>query len=163
MSGVRLFISYSHRDRAWRDRLGIHLRIFEVLEGLRVWSDRWITAGAAWREEILRAIDASQLAVLLVSADFLSSDFILQVELPRILERHRAGELKIVPILVQDCAWQEIPWLAELQMRPSDAVPLAARRRHGSEAELAKIAREILALSRMTPGAQEGPQTIGAS
>jgi TIR domain len=151
MPGVKLVTSYSHQDQAWNSRLSRHLKIFELSNDVILWCDWRIPFGVKWREEILKAIDIAQLAVLLISADFLSSDFIIQVELPRILERTRAGELKVVPVLVQHCPWQDIPWLAELQMRPWNAVPLAGRSRHGSEAELAKIAREILAIARACP------------
>ena len=151
MSGVRIVISYSHQDQSWRLRLARHLRIFELSHQIEVWSDLRIPPGERWCAEILQVIDAAQLAVLLISADSLSSDFIVNVEVPRMLKRHRNGELKIIPILVEDCPWQDVPWLAELQMRPLDAVPLAARRRHAREAELAKITREILATARMCP------------
>jgi hypothetical protein len=57
----------------------------------------------------------------------------------------------VIPVLVQPCAWDEIPWLRELQIRPWNAVPLGARRHTGSEDELAKIVREILAFARTAP------------
>jgi hypothetical protein len=149
MPGV--VICYAHEDEAWRRRLEDHLEPFKDLEGLSVFSDRIIPAGTRFRDRILRAIGSAQVAVLLVSADFLSSGFIRRVELPRIRDRHQAGELQVIPVLVQPCAWDEIPWLRELQIRPWNAVPLAARRHTGSEAELAKIVREILAFARTAP------------
>jgi len=148
MSGVRVFISFSHRDHSWKERLGKHLKIFEAMDALRVWSDGRILPGVTFRQEILQQIDTARVAVLLISADFLSSDFILEVELPRILERHQSGDLKVVPVLVQPCPWQDVPWLSQLQMRPYNATPLATRRRPAGEVELARIAREILELAR---------------
>jgi TIR domain len=149
MSG--LVISYSHQDEVLMRRLLSHLKPFVDLGMLWVFSDAAISAGSAFRGEILKAIDNAQVAVLLVSADFLSSDFIREVELPRILERHRAGELQILPVLVQDVAWDWIPWLRELQIRPWNAIPLAGRKRTGREKELAKIVREILAMAGAVP------------
>lgn len=144
-------ISYSHQDEVWMRRLLTHLKPFEVLGMLWVFSDAAISAGIAFRGEILKAIDSAQVAVLLVSADFLSSDFIHEVELPRILERHRAGELQILPVLVQEVAWDWIPWLREMQMRPWNAIPLAARNHTGREKELAQVVREILAMAGAVP------------
>jgi TIR domain len=148
-----LFISYSHQDEVLMRRLLAHLKPFVDLGMLRVFSDAAISAGSAFRGEILKAIDSAQVAVLLISADFLSSDFIREVELPRILERHRNGALQILPVLVQDVAWDWIPWLRDLQMRPWNVTPLAARNRTGRERELAKIVREILAMAGTVPAA----------
>jgi hypothetical protein len=149
MPGV--VISYSHQDEVWMRRLLTHLKPFEVMRMLWVFSDASISAGIAFSREILKAIDNAQVVVLLVSADFLSSDFIREVELPRILERYRAGKLQIFPILVHDAAWDWIPWLRELQMRPWNATPLAARNHTGREKELANVVREILAMTVTVP------------
>lgn len=149
MPGV--VISYSRQDEVWMRRLLTHLKPFEVLGMLWVFSDAAISAGIAVRGEILNAIDNAQVAVLLISADFLSSDFIREVELPRILGRYQAGELQILPLLVQDVAWDWIPWLKEMQMRPWNAIPLAARNHTGKEKELAKVVREILAMAGAAP------------
>jgi hypothetical protein len=118
---------------------------------LWVFSDQAIEAGKLFRDTILQAINTAQVAVLLVSADYLSSDFICRIELPRIRERHMAGELQVIPLLVQPCAWDEIPWLREIEVRPRNAVPLAARRHAGQQAELANVVREILAFVRILP------------
>lgn len=151
MSGVPIFIGYSRQDLAWWLKLMRHLRIFELSDDLSIWSDSRIKPGSNWSKEILKAIDDAHLAILLVSADFLSSNFIMKVEVPRILNRYRDAELRVVPLLVEDCPWQDVNWLAELQMRPWDAVPLAAKRRAIRETELAKVAREILAIARSCP------------
>jgi hypothetical protein len=139
----RVFLSYSHPDQAWQVRLGKHLRVLEKLGLLDVWADSRIHAGDRWHKAILGAIDSAQVAVMLLSVDFLDSDFILNTEVPRILRRERAGQLQVVPVLVRDCTWEEVPWLAELQLRPWNAVPLAAYQRHRLDAELAAIAREV--------------------
>jgi len=143
-----VFFSYSHQDEPWRRSLENHLQPFEILEGLQVYSDKIIHAGEPFREKILQAITLSQVAVLLLSADFLRSKFIREVELPLIRERHEAGELQVIPVLVQHCLWSEIPWLKDLQIRPWNAVPLAAMRPVEREEELVKIVLEILSFTR---------------
>ena len=126
MPGV--FFSYSHQDEPWRRSLENHLQPFEILDGLQIYSDEIIRAGELFREKILQAITLSQVTVLFLSVDFLRSKFIREVELPLIRERHKAGDLQVIPVLVQPCLWKEIPWLKGLQIRPWNAVSLAAMR-----------------------------------
>jgi hypothetical protein len=152
----KVFLSYSHWDATWMEKLKTHLEVLEKQGTLEVWADKHIATGERWREQILRAIDTSQVAVLLVSARFLSSDFILQVEVPRILERCRQGRLQVVPLLVHESVWEEVPWLAELQVCPRNAVPLDTFRPHQLEAELAGTVREILSRLRSIPPAKAG-------
>jgi len=151
MSRPEVFVSYSRIDEIWADRLVRHLRVLEKGLMLRVWADRQISAGREWFEEIQSAIDTASIAVLLVSADFLGSDFILGEEVPRLLERRVDEGMAVIPILVRDCAWEEITWLSALQIRPRSGQPLANR---GSriDTELKLVVREILGLVREKSG-----------
>jgi len=159
MPRPKVFLSYSHPDQAWQVRLSKHIGVLEKLGLLEVWSDTRIHAGARWRQTILRAIDSAQVAILLLSVDFLGSDFILNTEVPRILGRWQAGQLQVVPVLVRDCTWEEVPWLAELQLRPWNTVPLASHQRHRLDTELAAIAREVRRLADMAvPVRPAGPK-----
>jgi hypothetical protein len=88
----------------------------------------------------------------LISAHFLTSSFILQEEVSRLLTRRQQEGLPIVPILVTPCPWRQVPWLARMQLRPIDARPLSAGNEHQIETELTAIAEEIAALiQRATP------------
>jgi hypothetical protein len=79
-----VFLSYSHKDEVWKDRLKAHLGVLE----LDAWDDRHIQGGAEWFKEIKEAMArAASVAILLISADFLSSEFILREEIPTLLER----------------------------------------------------------------------------
>ena len=147
----RVFLSYSHQDEFWKESLENYLKPFETLEGLRIFSDRTIVAGAPFRERIRQAITLSPVAVLLLSADFLISTFIVEEELSLIRERHQAGELQVVPVLVEPCLWNQIPWLKDLQIRPWNAISLAAMPPTEQKQELVKIALEILSLTRSAP------------
>src|SRR5579872_1102150 len=139
-----VFISYSHQDEVWKDRLVTHLCVLEHQGLLQTWNDRNIGAGDEWLEEILKGMDSAQVAVLLVSAHSLTSPFILHTEVPRLLERRGREGMVVFPVLCRDALWQEIPWLAKLEARPKDGKALASFRGNARDAELAKIAKEIL-------------------
>ena len=91
----RIFVSYSHKDEAWLDRFRTMLQPAQRATGLQLWSDKRIEAGASWKDEIETAIDTARIALLLVSDDFLASDFIFNEELPRILQQHQSRGLMI--------------------------------------------------------------------
>jgi Bacterial Death-like domain 3/TIR domain len=141
-----VFISYSHRDEIWKERLLTQLGVLQQQSILELWHDRRIGAGADWYQEICQAMDAADVAVLLISAHFLTSSFILQEEVSRLLTRRQQEGLPIVPILVTPCPWRRVPWLARMQLRPIDARPLSAGNDHQIESELTTIAEEIAAL-----------------
>ncbi|MEO0424708.1 MAG: toll/interleukin-1 receptor domain-containing protein [Pseudomonadota bacterium] len=140
-----VFISYSHKDREWKDRS------VTFLEGLRrqgylnyrTWSDEEIRPGQDWPEVIRNAIDQAKVAILLLSADFLASEFINETEIVALLERREAGHLDIVPVVVRPCPWQLIDWLAKIQLHPADATPLSGCQAHEIEAHLTDLALEV--------------------
>ena len=95
MGRPTLFISYSHADAEWAARVATHLAPLGEL--LTTWDDRRIGAGSQWRADIERALDGASVAVLLISAHFLSSRFIREVEVPRLLQRQAGEGLHLVP------------------------------------------------------------------
>jgi hypothetical protein len=98
-----VFISYSHSDREYLDRLLVHLRPLERDGLLDLWVDTHLRAGDKWKKEIEKALNRATVAVLLVSADFLASDFITDNELPPILRRAEERGTRIVPLIVKPC------------------------------------------------------------
>ena len=137
-----IFISYSHKDEVWKDRLAKHLGVLERQELLDLWDDRRIEAGEEWFEEIEDAIDQADVAVLLVSADFLTSRFILDEEVPRLFQRRADGGLMVFPVIVRPCLWNTVEWLSRLQLRPTDGKPLVEFGEHW-ETALVQVANEI--------------------
>lgn len=118
----RVFISYSRKDRTWKDSLRTQLAALDRHDRpVQIWVDDRISWGAPFRTEILEAIWGADLAVLLISADSLASRFINEVELVAIDKRG----LPKLPILLRDCGWKTVPWLEAIDVRPRDAVPLA--------------------------------------
>src|SRR5260370_31391907 len=99
----KIFISYSHRDKRWLDRLLVHLRPMEREGVIDLWADTRIGAGDDWRHEIEAALSAADIAFLLISADFLASDFIASIELPALLLAARQRNCKVLSIIVGPC------------------------------------------------------------
>ena len=137
-----IFISYSHKDTEWKDRIMEHLGVLEHVGMVTIWEDRLIEMGAEWYEEIKDALNRAQAAVLLISSAFINSEFISKKELPNILGRTEAG-FRVFPILVRPCAWQIIDWLRRLQIRPEGNLALSSVQPHQIDEHLAKITLEV--------------------
>jgi hypothetical protein len=146
----KIFISYSHKDGKWKDRLVTQLKVL-ALEGFcDVWDDRKIDVGDDWKPGIENALNQADIAILMVSADFLVSNFIRTEEVPRILERRKTEGLWVIPVFVKPCPWEKVEWLKKIQGEPRDGKTLEERDRGGQAkrilADLAgKIAGKIQA------------------
>jgi internalin A len=119
--GLRVFYSYSHKDEDLRDELETHLKIFERLRLIEPWHDRRVTPGTEWRGQIDASLERANLILLLVSANFIDSDYCFDVEMTHALERHAAGAARVIPIIVRDCYWQRAPF-SELQALPRNGL-----------------------------------------
>lgn len=119
---IEVFISYSKQDKELRDGLLSHLRILET-KGIISWHDRQILPGTEWDEEIKARLNAADIILLLISADFLATDYCTQVEIPEALRRHEAGEATVIPVVLRSCTWDLTP-LAAIQAYPEKAKPI---------------------------------------
>jgi hypothetical protein len=140
-----VFVSYAHKDKAWKHRISTQLRVLQQQGLLKLWCDRDIGAGQGWSTEIDRNLESAKLAVLVISADFLASDFVVSREVPRLLRQHEKAGMRLFPVLVRDCDWEAVRWLKRLQMRPIDGRSLAEFPKSRMDRELANIAREVRA------------------
>jgi len=121
----KVFVSYSHRDKRWLDRLRVHLKPLERESFFDVWDDTRISAGQPWRPEIQKAVEAASAAVLLVSKHFLASDFIAENELPPLLEGAKGRGLTILPLIISPCRFEQTKSLGELQALNSPSCTLS--------------------------------------
>jgi hypothetical protein len=143
-----VFISYARADEGWKNRLVKHLLVLERQGILQVWDDRRIRAGENWREEIRAAMDQASIAVLLVTVNFLNSDFIHENELPKLLDQRKKKGLTVVPVLIKPCAWRGFQWLEAIQMRPGGERAISGGSAHQIEKDFAAITEEIRRLAR---------------
>ncbi len=146
MTRPMVFISYSHADEAWKDRLVKHLKVLEQEDCLDLWDDQRIGAGGDWYREIQEAIKAARVAILLVSADFLISKFIRSEEVPPLLERREKDGLRIFPVLIKPCNWKQVKWLASFQLRPKDGRDISGGNEYQIETDMVAIAEEVAAI-----------------
>ena len=121
--GVEVFFSYSHRDEDLRDELAKHLSILQRRGVIDAWHDRAIEAGAERQSEIEQQLNRADIILLLVSADFLASDYCYDVEVQRAMERQEAGEARVIPVIVRPVDWQDAPF-GKLQALPKDGKPI---------------------------------------
>ena len=97
----KIFISYSHKDEEWKDRLVTHLKVLEMEGYCSLWDDREIEAGDDWLPGIKKALNEAQIIIMMISADFLISGFIRGTEVPRALERRRKEGVRVIPVVVK--------------------------------------------------------------
>jgi len=162
---LEVFISYSHRDEALREELGKHLSALRRENVIGFWHDRMIDAGAEWRDEIDRRLEQAGIILLLVSPDFIASEYCYNIETKRALERHGVGEAVVIPVVLRPVDWLNTP-LGELQSLPRDnrAVTLWDNQ-DAAFVEIAKGIRqavEQLMRPSAAPEATAMPQATGA-
>jgi hypothetical protein len=102
---IQGFISYAHEDEPMCRELHKRLKPVERATNACFWDDHGIGAGDEWKDEILKALDAAQVALFLVSPNMMASDFIWDVELPRACKRAAKGKLTIIPVILELCIW----------------------------------------------------------
>lgn len=120
---LRLFYVYAHKDERLRKRLETSLALLRRQGWLHEWHDRKIGAGKEWRGEIATQLEAADIILLLVSPDFLASDYCYDIEMKRALARHEEGTARVVPIIVRTVGWQTT-LLEKLQALPKDGKPV---------------------------------------
>ena len=120
---IAVFYSYSHKDEALRERLEVHLKLLKRQGIIEDWHDRRISAGTEWEGQINQYLESAQLILLLISADFLASDYCYDKEMQRALARHEAGEARVIPIMLRSVDLTGAPF-SKLQALPKDAKPV---------------------------------------
>ena len=120
---VKLFISYCHTDEKLREQLDKHLAPLKGQNVIEAWHDRQIGAGDEWATQISEHLKNADIILLLVSPDFIASDYCWDIELSCAMDRHAANEACVIPVILREVDWQGAPF-GKLQALPKDAKPI---------------------------------------
>lgn len=120
---VELFFSYAHKDEGLRDELATHLKMLQRQGVITAWHDRQITAGSEWAGAIDAHLNSAGIILLLISPDFIASDYCYDIELTRAMERHEAGEAVVIPVILRPVDWTGASF-GKLQALPKNAEPV---------------------------------------
>lgn len=120
---ARVFISYSHKDEALRDELEVHLAMLKRQGLVEVWHDRRLIAGEHLDYSVSRELDDADIVLLLLSPDFLASDYCYKIEKARALNRHREGTARVISVVLRPCDWTHTD-LGKYVLAPKDAQPI---------------------------------------
>lgn len=127
----------------WKNRLVTHLGVLQQEELLDLWEDSRIGAGEDWFKEIQEATDKASVAILLVSANFLVSEFIRRKEVPLLLERKFNEGLHIYPVIIRPCAWKQVKWLSQMNLRPKNGIAISGGNEFQIDTDLTIISEEV--------------------
>ena len=139
---TKVFICYSHYDKQWFERVQVHLKPMERDGLIERCDDSRIAAGNRWRDDLQRFLDESRVAVLLISADFLASDFITENELPPLLAAAEKEGLVILCVHLSASRFSDTP-LEQFQSVNDPRRPLVKLRRGNQEDVLVKLTKDI--------------------
>jgi hypothetical protein len=120
---LRAFYSYSHKDEFLRDSLESHLSLLKRQGVISEWHDRRLVPGTDWAGGISKELESADIILLLVSADFLASDYCYEAEMMKAMQRHESGNSIVLPIILRPCDWSGAPF-GRLQGLPKDAKPI---------------------------------------
>jgi TIR domain len=146
---LEVFCSYAHEDEALRDTLVKHLSPLQRQGVITAWHDRKITAGTEWAGAIDAHLQSAQIILMLVSADFMASDYCYDVEMQRAMERHEAREARVIPVILRPVDWQGAPF-GKLQALPTDGKPITNW--PNQDAAFVNVARGIRAVAQELTG-----------
>ncbi len=117
---VRVFISYAFKDERLCNELLVHLKLMQRQGLIASWYGRMIDAGEEWEKKIDDNLERAEIVLLLISPNFMASDYSYEIEMKRALERHASKEAEVIPIIVRDVSWKKAPF-AHLQALPKNA------------------------------------------
>jgi hypothetical protein len=123
---IEIFFSYAREDEALRKELEKHLRVLKRQGIIDIWHDRDISAGMEWELEIDRHLNTAQIILLLISPDFMDSDYCYGIEMKRAMERHVRGQARVIPVILRPIYWQGAPF-GKLLALPTDAKPVRSQ------------------------------------
>lgn len=138
---VKIFFCYAHEDEVLLNKLKTHLRPLQRQGLINLWYDRDISAGTEWESEISQHLNSAQIILLLVSPDFMNSDYCYGIEMQRAIERHERKEACVIPVILRPVYWQGV--LGKLQALPTDAKPVISPSWHSLDEALFDVAEGV--------------------
>ncbi len=120
---IEIFFSYAHEDERLRNELAKQLSLLKREGLITEWYDRQISPGREWASEINTHLNTAQIILLLVSADFMASNYCYGIEMKRALERHETGEARVIPVILRPVDWKNAAF-GKLQALPEDGKPV---------------------------------------
>lgn len=120
---AKIFFSYSHKDEALRDQLETHLALLQRQGLIEAWHDRRIVAGSNLDDSVSEQLETADVILILVSANFIASDYCYSREMMRALERHDEGTAVVIPVILKACDWHSAPF-GKLLAAPRDGKPV---------------------------------------
>ena len=140
--GIEVFCCYARKDQPLLLNLKVHLTPL-VREGLiTLWADVNIDAGIEWEKEIHHHLNTARIILLLISPDFIASEYCYSVEMRRAMERHERTEARVIPIILRPVSWQRTPF-GKLQALPTDAIPITSGKWHHQDEAFYQVAEGI--------------------
>ncbi|MEP7127163.1 MAG: protein kinase, partial [Byssovorax sp.] len=140
---LRLLISFSPQDQELKDQLVQHLQGLVRFAGIELWAADRVRAGNDWQQEAERAFENADVALLLISSDFLASSALHDVDLRRLFARHEQGGVTVIPVILRWCYWEVHPWLRQLKPLPGSQQPVESFGKEGRDQVLTEVAKEI--------------------
>ncbi len=125
-STIEIFCCYAREDQPLLYKLKTHLMPLQWQGLITIWSDTNINAGMEWEQEIKKHLDTAHIILLLVSSDFMASEYCYSKEMKRAMQRHERGEARVIPILLRPTYWKGAPF-DKLQALPTNARPVTDR------------------------------------
>jgi hypothetical protein len=122
---AKLFFCYAHEDEVYLYKFKIHLTQLQQQGIIGAWHERDITAGTEWEHKVDQDLNSAHIILLLVSPDFMNSDYCYSIEMMKALERHKRGEARVIPVILSPVYWQRSPF-ARFQVLPTGAIPVVS-------------------------------------
>jgi TIR domain len=152
---IEIFCCYAHEDLDFLDELKKHLYLLERQKLITVWTNIDISPGTNWRKEIDQHLNTAQVILLLISVDFIKSEYCYSIEMQRAIERHETGEARVLPIIVRPVYWEGAPF-SKFQVLPTKAVPITSRKWSPPDEAFVDVAKGI---RRVVDELADRPQT----
>ena len=151
---ARVFMSYSHADEELRNELEKHLESLRRQGVISIWHDHRIEPGEELHQQIAAELQTADIILLLVSADFLSSDYCYDTEMSRAMERHEQGQARVIPVILRPCDWQEAPF-GKLMAVPKNGKPVT---KHATlDDGFVQVAKAVRQAAQAFPNAATSP------